>query len=295
VQSAANNWRVNYWFWLAFSCASLVLAILFLPETLFPRQPEMVEGKVVTIDAYGHVRIFKDVETAEIAGYKQAAKTEKDATPSRGNPSFLSSLSPFQRPQKHSIRTLARAYTDMGISLLTPAIFWTLLVNAVLFGGLVALSLTYAQKLESPPWDFSSAAVGTVQVGAAIGAALSFLLTSTLVDRLAALFTRRNNGTREPEHLLPSFILPTLLAFAGLVLYGVVGGNTEKYKWVGVHAAFALYYCGFVALSAVTSVWVAEVSPHRAGPAIVLVCGGRNATSFGIRWVNHCRPPPRTL
>jgi hypothetical protein len=221
VQSSADNWRINYWFWFAFSCASLVLAVIC--------------------------------------------------------------LLPAQRPQDPAIRILARAYADMAISFLTPAIFWTLLVNAVLFGGLVALSLTYAQKLQSPPWYFGSASVGTVQVGAVIGSVLSFLLTSTLVDRLASVFTRRNNGIHEPEHLLPSFILPTLLAFAGLVVYGIVGGNPEKYQWVGVHSAFALYYCGFVALSAVTSIWVAEVSPRRAGAAIVLVCGGRNAASFGIR------------
>ena len=59
--------------------------------------------------------------------------------------------------------------------------------------------------------------------------------------------------------------------------------ETELGYLVGVHAAFALYYCAFVALSAITSVWVAEISPRRAGPAIVLVCGGRNAISFGIR------------
>ena len=88
---------------------------------------------------------------------------------------------------------------------------------------------------------------------------------------------------REPEHILPNFILPTLLGFAGMVIYGVIGGNPQKYAWIGVHISFGLYYCAFVAISAITGVWIGEASPHWSGAALVLVCGGRNALGFSIR------------
>src|SRR5271163_2650148 len=175
VHHSSDNWRLNYWFWLAFSCAALVLAVLFLPETLFPREPAMLEGNVVATDAYGHVRIFPDVESAEKAGLTVPPSTTEKSPSSTKPYSFLTSLSPYHQPSQSPLGTFIHAYADLCISFLTPAVVWTLLVNAVLFGGLVALSLTYAAKLAAPPWLFRDATVGTVQVGAAIGAASSFL------------------------------------------------------------------------------------------------------------------------
>jgi hypothetical protein len=102
-----------------------------------------------------------------------------------------------------------------------------------------------------------------------------------VAEPISRYLTRRNHGIREPEHVLPNFILPTIVCFAGMIIYGVVGASPEKYSWVGLYAAFALFYFGFCAISAVTGVWLGELLPHMSGPAIVMTCGGRNALSFG--------------
>ncbi|KAF4333519.1 mfs general substrate transporter [Fusarium beomiforme] len=151
---------------------------------------------------------------------------------------------------------------------------------SMIFGGLVVLSLTYSQRLEMEPWHFSPSTVGTVQAGAAIGG-LFGLAYGEMTEPVSRYLTRRNGGLREPEHVLPNFILPSAVAFLGMIVYGVVGAEPANYSWVGVHAAFALYYFGFCALSAITGVWLGELLPHMSGSAIVLVCGGRNAVSFG--------------
>lgn len=105
------------------------------------------------------------------------------------------------------------------------------------------------------------------------------------MDRISGILTRRNNGIREPEHILPNFIVPTLLAFLGLVVYGVVAGNPAKYHWIGVHISLGIYFCGFIAISAMTGMWIGDATPHYSGAGLVLVCGGRNALSFAIRCV----------
>jgi hypothetical protein len=281
VQGTTGNWRTNYWFWCAFSTLSAILAIFLLPETFFPRAPALVDGQLIITDQYGNVTIVP----AEASGLAEVQQnlSQNDVSNSK---SYIQALS-FGKYQEHGFKRFLTTYAEMALSLLNPSVFWALILNTLLFGGLVSQSLTYSTQLESPPWNFSAAAVGTAQAGSFVGALVALGLSGITVDRISEFITRRNDGVREPEHLLPNFFLPACLAFAGLVLYGVVGGNPEKYPgggWIGIHISFALYYCGFVALSAITGVWIGEATPHWSGAALVLVCGGRNALSFAIRY-----------
>ena len=279
VQSTGANWRTNYWFWSGFSALSLLMAIFLLPETLFARAPALIDGQLIVVDDYGNVTIL----AAEDAVRSSQGRSSIDDRSGTANP-YLRLLRPFKY-QEHGLKKFCATYAEMALSLLNPSVFWVLILNSVLFGGLVAQSLTYSTQLALPPWNFSSAAVGTAQAGSFFGAFIALGLSGATIDKVSGFLTKQNDGVREPEHVLPNFILPTLLAFAGLVIYGVVGGNPEKHPWIGVHISFGLYYCGFVAISAISGVWIGEASPHWSGAALVLVCGGRNALGFSIRWV----------
>lgn len=287
VQGTTKNWRTNYWFWAGFSTFSLILSIFCLPETLFPRAPALIDGKIIITDQYGNVTVVAAEEASGLSPNQLAPRDQITASNS-----YIRALAPVkfqpQGPKKFLV-----TYIEMGLALLNPSIFWVLLLNSLLFGGLVSLSLTYSTQLESPPWSFSPSAVGTAQAGSFIGAIIALGLSGATVDRVSGFLTKHNDGVREPEHLIPNFVLPSCLAFAGLVLYGFVGGNPQKYPgsgWIGVHISFAMYNCGFVSLSAITGAWVAEATPHWSGAAMVLVCGGRNVLSFAIsndfpRWI----------
>lgn len=281
VQGTTKNWRTNYWFWAGFSTFSLILSIFCLPETLFPRAPALIDGKIIITDQYGNVTVVAAEEASGLSPNQLAPRDQITASNS-----YIRALAPVkfqpQGPKKFLV-----TYIEMGLALLNPSIFWVLLLNSLLFGGLVSLSLTYSTQLESPPWSFSPSAVGTAQAGSFIGAIIALGLSGATVDRVSGFLTKHNDGVREPEHLIPNFVLPSCLAFAGLVLYGFVGGNPQKYPgsgWIGVHISFAMYNCGFVSLSAITGAWVAEATPHWSGAAMVLVCGGRNVLSFAIRY-----------
>lgn len=281
VHSAGDNWRYNYWFWSAFSGLSLVVGFFFLPETLFHRAPALINGKLAVVDAYGTVTYY-DPPAGAVAHLTADEEVAQSTTPKKQQ-SYLSQLS-LVHIQPHMLKTLTTSYWHMFLCLLTPSIFWTLLLNAVLFGGLVSQSITYAGILAAPPYNFAEYAIGTVQIGSTIGALVALGLTGLSSDYISGILTRKNGGVREAEHLLPNFLIPAALAFAGMITYGIVGGNPESHSWIGIHISFALYYCGFVALSAVTGVWIGEAVPLMAGPALVLVCGGRNALSFAIRY-----------
>ncbi|KAF8849287.1 hypothetical protein BDZ45DRAFT_810082 [Acephala macrosclerotiorum] len=255
-----------------------------ITETLYLRAPALIDGHFIITDQYGNVSVVAAEAAADLN--RQQDTLEHGPRPSI---SYLSQLSLVKYQQNGFYMT----YVEMAVSLINPSVFWVLILNSLLFGGLVSQSLTYSTQLEHPPWNFSSAAVGTAQASSFFGALIALGLSGATVDRISGILTRRNGGLREPEHILPNFIIPGLLAFGGLVLTGVVASNPEKYPgsgWIGTHISFGMYYCGFVALSAITGVWIGESTPHWSGAALVLVCGGRNALSFPIsnnflRWI----------
>ncbi|KAF5542212.1 major facilitator superfamily domain-containing protein [Fusarium phyllophilum] len=275
IENAGGNWRLNYRFSLAFAVFAMILIIFCVPETLFNRRAAELSGRIHATDAYGTHRTFASPQAARDAGFDiEDAQSE--------NPTELSYKRQFAlfTVQPSPVSRFFRAYKDIFLCILVPGTLWVLLFNSMVFGGLVVLSLTYAQRLEMPPWNFSPETVGTVQIGAAIGA-LFGLGYGELAEPISRYLTKRNGGVREPEHVLPNFILPAIFCFLGMIIYGVVAADPTKYSWVGMHAAFALFYFGFCAISAVTGVWLGELLPHMSGPAIVLTCGGRNAISLG--------------
>lgn len=242
VEATTANWRTSYWFWSGFSAFSLILGIFYLPKTLYPRPPAFIDGQVIITDQYGNVTIIAAEGAPHLASEVQQDSSEKEPTPPK---TYLEELVPFKY-EKQGFRRCYMTYAEMAISLLNPSIFFLLILNSLLFAGLVCQSLTYSIQLELPPWHFSPAAVGTAQAGPFFGALIAHALCGATVDRISAILTRRNN---EPEHILPNFIVPTLLAFLGLVVYGVVAGNLAKYHWIGVHISLGIYflwvYCNF--------------------------------------------------
>ncbi|KAH8683789.1 major facilitator superfamily domain-containing protein [Ilyonectria robusta] len=280
VDHADGDWRVSYWFWTAFVALSLILVTFCLPETLFHRRATSFRGQIHATDTYGTHRVFYTAEDATAAGFviDDGSNGDPQVTAEK---SYRRQFAPIHLQRPGPFGRFVRAYREIFLCLIIPGTLWVLALNSILFGGIVVLSLTYSQQLEMAPWHFSPSSVGTVQVGSAIGS-LAALLIGSFAEPISGYFTRRNKGIREPEHILPNFILPSILVFAGLTLYGVVGAHPEKYSWVGIHAAFALFYCGFCAISAMTGMWLGELLPTMSGPAIVLACGGRNAVAFGF-------------
>lgn len=286
VHNQGDNWRINYWFWLGWAVLTFILVLTCLRETMFYREPALLNGRLIISDAYGQVRF-------EEAQEDHNGSPEPETMPIKKRETYIEKLLPVSSKSPHSrIHSFLFAYKDMIICLSHPAIFWTLVLNSFLFAGLVILSITYESVLHEAPWHFSAQLIGTAHIGAAVGSIAAFLLTGTLIGKTVEALVRRNKGVREPEHLLPSFALPVVFGCVGLCLYGVVGSHPLKYSWFGIHASFAIYYCSFVTISALSSMWVAELMPRRAGPAIVLICGGRNAASFGLRYV---KPSPITI
>ncbi|RBR17571.1 hypothetical protein FVER53590_25065 [Fusarium verticillioides] len=232
-----------YWALTAIGSSMLLVPVPFIVENAGE-----LSGRIHATDAYGAHRTFASPQAARDAGFDI-----EDAQ--SGNPTELSYKRQFAlfTVQPSPVARFLGAYKDIFLCILVPGTLWVLLFNSMVFGGLVVLSLTYAQRLEMPHWNFSPETVGTVQIGVAIGA-LFGLGYGELAEPISRYLTKRNGGVREPEHVLPNFILSAILCFLGTIIYGVVAADLTRYSYVSMHAAFALFYFGFCAISAVTGV-----------------------------------------
>jgi hypothetical protein len=100
-----------------------------------------------------------------------------------------------------------------------PAVFW----GAVGFGTslaffLAALSVN-PSVYQAPPYNFSPAINGLINVPSFIGHVLGAFAGGWLTDKIAEFQARRNNGVFEPEFRLMALLLPLFIYPAGCIMY----------------------------------------------------------------------------
>ena len=119
-----------------------------------------------------------------------------------------------------------------------PPIMWVGLLIGVVSGATVMESVVSSLRLRSQPYFFNSGLVGTFQVAGFVGAMIGFFLGGRLIDYLAASFTRRNRGVREPEMRLPALLIPGFCGTVGMIIMGVC--FQDSLAWIGSATGLAL-------------------------------------------------------
>jgi hypothetical protein len=166
------------------------------------------------------------------------------------------------------------------ICIFNPLILWVLVLNAFVFGSMVITCATYAQILMAPPYSLSFRDIGLAKLSPAIGALLAFLTSGLFTNSIVHSLARRNRGVREPEHYLPSFILPVVMSSASLALFGFAAERQWDSRWILLFVG--LNYFSAISIFVSNTLWVTEAFPRWAGPAIVIVGAGGYGMSFGL-------------
>jgi hypothetical protein len=170
------------------------------------------------------------------------------------------------------------------ICTLNPLILWVLVLNALIFGGMIVTCASYVQLLSTPPYNFSFQAIGLAKFATGIGAILAFPASGLLTSQVIRILAARNKGVREPEHYLPSFILPVIVSTTSLALYGIASEQHWDWRWIllFVGADYFSAICIFTS----NTLWVTEAFPRWKGAALVIVGAGGYGLSFGmVPWV----------
>ena len=175
-------------------------------------------------------------------------------------------------------RAAARSLVDTLRTTLFPAVLWSVLANS----GFVVVNQAAAQvtsfALLAQGWEFQYTGLSVLPF--VLAAPLVYVLAGPLADRVALLATRRNGGTREPEHHLPNLVLPFALGVGGAFLMGAAGqGNLH---WTALMAGWLLVISAFLAATTVLNVYVVESYPMWAGPVLVNASSLRLLVAFGL-------------
>lgn len=276
IISAGGSWRAFYWAWLGPSAVTIVLALLWSPETYFKRSPMKFEDNILAQAESGKVTLYSTWE--EVPGGKPLPTIPHMWSTG----SWIKRVIFWNRTAKGGWAEMSDFPRQLLICTLNPLILWVLVLNAFVFGTMIITCATYAQVLGAAPYNFSSNAIGLAKLSPGIGALLAFLASSFLTDYIVRRLAARNRGVREPEHYLPSFISPVVMSSLSLVLFGVAAERQWDWRWI-------LLFVGinyFAAISIFTSntLWVTEAFPRWAAPALVIVGAGGYGLSFELNF-----------
>ncbi|TVY81185.1 putative MFS-type transporter [Lachnellula suecica] len=274
IISAGGSWRAFYWVWLVPSALTIFLALFGCPETYFKRYPISFDGHILAQYENGKTTIYTNWGEVPKGKPLPVEPTVWKAGSVAKNIIF------WNRTTTEGWQAVSAFPKQLLICVCNPLILWVLILNALIFGGMVLTCSTYAEVLQEPPYNFSFQNIGLAKVSPAIGAMLAFLSSGILTRQSIHFLAKRNRGVREPEHYVPSFILPVITSSISLGLFAMAVHRQWDWRWILLFVG--LDYFSAISVFVSVALWVTEAFPLWAGPAIVVVGAGGYGLSFAL-------------
>ncbi|KAF2860709.1 major facilitator superfamily transporter [Piedraia hortae CBS 480.64] len=171
------------------------------------------------------------------------------------------------------------ALLDILRTFFYPQILFITLLNSVMIGAMLAAGYTLSPALISAPWSWNFLHLGLALIPILIAALCVGALTGRVAD-MVANFAAKRRGRRVPENQLINLILPTLCGITGTVLFGLAGSHRQVYPWSVFLVGMGLMAFGFLGTNTVGAVYVLEVYPQLAGPALANIASFRCLIAF---------------
>jgi hypothetical protein len=168
----------------------------------------------------------------------------------------------------------------MLLCLLNPLVFWVALLEAVIFGSMLAIGETFSVVLMMEPYSMSPKSTSFLNFAGAVGSFLAWPATAIFIPWISNRLTIKNGGVRDAEHYLPAFIMPVFFGALSVILYGIA---VEK-KWHAslIFISYTFNCFSFAALATATTLWITEAFPRWTAPGLIVVSGLSYIASFGI-------------
>lgn len=266
ILAGGYGWRLFFYIEFAFGAALLVLAFLFVEETSYDRKAAMSTPAPAS-----------ESEKASDETKNEGLAELRDASiPPRK--SFVKTLSLWGRVD-HDVpffTMMARSFTYF----LVPQALWVVSSFGINIGLLaLAYSYTFPILITSPPYNWTVINSGLFAIAALVGYAIAVPFTSSS-DRLAAYFTKRNNGIREAEMRLGVMLPAMLIGPAGVILYGFAA--EKSLHWVLYFVGGALSYFAAYFYFSFTLAYAVDSYHSNTSEMLIAMNLGKQAISFGF-------------
>lgn len=227
---------------LPFDVAGLLATVFLLPETQYARRASASafasragpRGTSVQAQEVGSSE-KGDQEEPGVQSVEKVSSAER-VQPARGSTprkSYRETLAPWSGTT-YTDKGVARLLAGIFVHLANPAVFWILMVSAVLICFFVASAYMLSQVFSAAPYGLDVAQNGYVYTGAFVGGVLA-VGVGPLCDWTARALARRNRGgVFEAEFRIPVNALGAVFVGLGWFLF----------MWVVDHPAPRGYLLG---------------------------------------------------
>ncbi|KAL2071007.1 hypothetical protein VTL71DRAFT_14033 [Oculimacula yallundae] len=274
IVKAGGSWRAFYWAWLGPCVLTIILAVVWSPETYFRRPPMAFDGHIVSQSETGKVTVYTSWE--EVPGGKPVPDEPEVWT----STTFFKNVLFWNRTTTGGWPAMKAFPRQVLFCAINPLILWVLVLNAFVFGGMVVTCVSYVTLLMAPPYNFTFNQIGLVKFSPFLGALMAFPASGILTDWFTRILASRNRGVHEPEHYLPSFILPVVTSSISLALFGI--GAEREWSWGWILFFVGLDYFSAISMFTSNALWITEAFPKWAGAAITIVGAGGYGLSFAL-------------
>lgn len=223
------GWRWVFWLCSIFMGVLCVLMILFLEESKYIAPP--LNGFEVGTGQDDHLTKVSSINKPPL---NQSNSDNTDTIPNQSRrladiDTTIPMKTYWERHTFWSVDSQAserismwqQIYQPFQLLVTFPAVMFAALQYGFAIAMLAILAVTQSSLYAAPPYNFSTAGIGNMNIPPAIGALLGSLFGGPLVDYLIVQIAKRRGGIYEPETRLWLFLIPGLSMTVGCLMYGL--------------------------------------------------------------------------
>jgi len=239
------SWRVQKWLAFGLVAVNFLAVVLFVPETQYDRDIAKSFGPM-----------GGDGVAAAMASADEEGALEKTASTTLGVTKLGDELA--QTPKKTWVQemslwngvpkdtSLLKLFIRPLPMMVYPAVIYAFLIYAVSLAWVVAINILNSFVLQAPPYNWSPAVNGLINIPGFIGNVIGAFLGGWLVDRYSDWRAKKNNGVFYPETRLVLLIIPTLIVPAGCLAFGF--GVARTLHWTSLFFGYGMVAVGLTAV-----------------------------------------------
>ncbi|KAF2188702.1 serine/threonine kinase 16 [Zopfia rhizophila CBS 207.26] len=282
IQNLGWNW--TYGICACFYGAFIILIFLFVPETVYKRDP----AYNIDLGTTDRMEEILDAKTGTVAGEEpkdtvteteNVVRVEPLCTGADEKPyTFWEQLLPVRGVESED-NLLAIIFRPFGM-LLFPQVLYGFITYGLSTSWLVVMISVLAQLFTVPPYNFSVADVGLISIAPLVASFLGFI-AGPFNDYTVKQLARWNKGIYEPEFRLSLNVLTLILGIVGFFGFGACLEN--RTPWPGPVILYGIIYFAMSFLNIGIYGYITECHRSKAPEAFASL-NLRNIYSFGMNY-----------
>ncbi|KAL7934009.1 major facilitator superfamily protein [Trichoderma chlorosporum] len=277
----AYGWRWTMRFGAIIAATAFVILFFFMEETMYFRST--LEGLEDESRHISENATEPRTSTEEKKTDSSTATDDNIGTTYRKR-NYIEKLKPFVRTEGRPTKSQMFKSMVLPLTILVqfPSIAWAGFIYGLCISWNLVLTATISPIMSSPPYNWSTGAVGLIYLGPLIGAALGSIWAGYIADRLTLMLARRNKGVREPEHRLWPLALSGVLSCIGLIIWGV--GTAHNIHWPGLAVGLGILTYSTVASGSIVLSYNVDCFKDMSGESTVSMIILRNTLGFAVSY-----------